>query len=222
VRGQDPREYAPLLEQLAAKQDRECCFEIDLMLKRYDKAVMHAVRGGEGMWDKARAVMEEHGLYLVAVHNLRRMPTRGAHLKEALQLYAAHVSERGEHRLAGLVYQTASLPALAATELQQDAASWEGALLLLHEQGELSEVELQGRCYGMAEALRVGGDCRSAARVYLSTRLSLPSPRAASGWRRLGLLAEPSARISCPPLWCRVWRRRRVLLLRILMRASNG
>ena len=77
------------------------------------------------------------------------------------------VSQCGEHRLAGLVYQTAGLPALAATELQQDAASWEGALLLLHQQGEHSEAELQGRCYGIAEALRVGGDCRGAARVYL-------------------------------------------------------
>ena len=165
--GKDPREYAPLLEQLATKGDRECCFEIDMMLKRFDKAVMHAVRGGEGMWKKARAVMEDHALYLVAVHNLRRMAGRGAHLQEALQLYADHVSQRGEHRLAGLVYKTAGLTSQATAELQQDTISWEAALLLLHEQGQHGDAELQGCCYGIAQALRVGGDCRGAARVYL-------------------------------------------------------
>ena len=50
ISGRDPREYVPLLEKLSQMPDRECCFEIDMMLKRYGKAVMHAVKGGDNMW----------------------------------------------------------------------------------------------------------------------------------------------------------------------------
>jgi len=167
ISGRDPREYVPLLEKLSQMPDRECCFEIDMMLKRYGKAVMHAVKGGDNMWEKAREVMEQNGLYTVAIQNLRRFPERRAHLEEALRLYAAYLGERGEHKLAGLVYKTAGLNFEATGELQQDAGSWEAAMLLLHEQANLTEPQLQRRSYDMAEALRLAGDSRGAARLYL-------------------------------------------------------
>jgi len=52
--------------------------------------------------EKAREVMEQNGLYTVAIQNLRRFPERRAHLEEALRLYAAYLGERGEHKLAGV------------------------------------------------------------------------------------------------------------------------
>jgi elongator complex protein 1 len=72
--GRDPREYLPLLEALAAKPDRECCFEIDMMLKRYGKAVVHAIKGGDAMWDKALLVIEKHCLYQVWSRHLHPNP----------------------------------------------------------------------------------------------------------------------------------------------------
>lgn len=128
---------------------------------------MHAVKGGESMWEKAREVMEEHSLYTVAIQNLRRLPTRSMHLDEALTLYGSYLSERGEHKLAGLVLKTAGMTSAATGELQQDASCWEAAMLLLHEQGDESDLELQRRAYTMAEALRLAGDARGAARLYL-------------------------------------------------------
>ena len=128
---------------------------------------MHAVKGGEDMWDKARDVMVQHSLYTVAVQNLRRLPARREHLHEALRLYGAYLGERGEHKLAGLVLKTAGLNGEAAGEMLQESSCWESAMLLLHEQGDQSEPELQRRAYDMAEALRLAGDARGAARLYL-------------------------------------------------------
>ena len=123
-----------LLERLAALPDRRCCFEIDLMLKRHEKAVVHAIKGGEGMWDDARAVAEEHGLYKVAVQQLRQLlPARQEHLNQALLLYGGYLSERGEHKMAGLVMKAAGKTNEATTELLQDAMSWEAGMLLLQE-----------------------------------------------------------------------------------------
>lgn len=128
---------------------------------------MHAIKGGDIMWAKARDVVLQQSLFTVAIQNLRQLPARRAHLDEALTLYGSYLSERGEHKLAGFVLKTAGLTSEATGELQQDAACWEAAMLLLHEQGTESDVELQRRAYTMAEALRLSGDARGAARLYV-------------------------------------------------------
>ena len=88
--------------------------------------------------------------------------SRQEHVKEALALYGTHLGERGEHRLAGLVLKSAGLAREAAAEMVQDAASWETAMLLLHEEADTSDALLQRRAYDIAEALRLAGDSRAA------------------------------------------------------------
>ena len=163
---QDPREYMPTLESLAALEDRACCIKIDTMLKRHDRALVHAIEAGEENWEQARGIMDAHRLYKVAAQALRHMEGRQTHWKEALTAHGRElVSCGGSSVKDGAIALVACGEEDEACSALAQCGEWESMLMIMHRR-KATKDEIARSAVGMAETLRSSGVWRDAARLY--------------------------------------------------------
>jgi len=164
IEGQDPRDFLPLIESFTIKPDLRCCFEIDVEMKQYDRAVVHAVQAGPAGWREATDFMVVRDLHVEAIQALRGCEFEGGghvqRMREAMVMFGERLIQLGQFSDAAVV-----LGAAGATRAAIDAAQVSGSLplmLALLHQAKIPSEEIQRRVIQIAALLCASGHAMDA------------------------------------------------------------
>ncbi|KAK2177216.1 hypothetical protein NP493_613g03011 [Ridgeia piscesae] len=125
----DPKEYLPFLNNLRQMEENYRRYSIDLHLKNYSGALYHISQCGQDHFSECLNLVTQHALYAEA---LPLFDVASEQYKKIAFAYGQHLSSRGHHEEAGIIYVRSSSHQMALDEFVK-CSNWRQAMCMAAE-----------------------------------------------------------------------------------------